>query len=238
MAPLSRSSVHSMKAMPWIHLQNVGDTHPSANAIVRRGSTEVLYVTKTNSDSLGMILLNNNRKLPDFDLSPVSVTLADGHQVHGAYPNAIAVSPDNTRLYVAEAGTSSVAVLIQTIRCTPRCSAASVPVGIQAQSTVSPDGRYLYVTNAKGIGEDINPAINTSIPPTAPASGLISDPTVDSNYIFGSLQKIDLQSTPIDNASVLANNFAVHPNMDTSVMPVGGAASAQDQARLLHPARK
>ncbi len=212
---------------PLDQLQNVGDTHPSANAVVRRGSTEVLYVTKSNSDSLGMIVLNNNRKLPDFDLSPVSITLADGHAVHGAYPNAVAVSPDNTRLYVAEAGISSVAVLDTTDPVHPallgRIGTGWYPTAL----TISPDGRYLYIANAKGIGEDINPAINTATPPSAPASGLISDPNVDSNYIFGSLQKVDLSAVSIDNTTVLGNNFAVHSNMDTSVMPIGGAPSGK-----------
>ena len=51
---------------------NVGDTHPSATAIVRHGFLEVEYVAKANSDSLGMILVANNKKLGDIDLSPLS----------------------------------------------------------------------------------------------------------------------------------------------------------------------
>ena len=91
----------------------VGETHPSATAIVRSGVQEVEYVTKSNSDALGMILVANNRKLADFNLSPLSINPAttNNHLVHGSYPNALAVSPDNTRLYVAEAGLDSVAVL-------------------------------------------------------------------------------------------------------------------------------
>lgn len=212
---------------PLDALQNVGDTHPSANAIVRQGTTEVLYVTKTNSDSIGMVLLNNNRALPDFDLSPIALTLSDGHSVHGAYPNAIAVSPDNKRVYIAEAGISSIAVLDTTDPVHPKLVGRLGTGWYPTAVTVSPDGRYLYVANAKGIGEDVNPAINTSLPASAPASGLVSDPTVDSNYIFGSLQKIDLAATSVDNATVLANNYALHPNLDTSVMPLGGTPSAK-----------
>src|SRR5262249_25969936 len=40
-------------------LFNVGDTHPSATAIVKRGDKEVLYVTKSNSDAIGLIRLGN-----------------------------------------------------------------------------------------------------------------------------------------------------------------------------------
>ena len=48
---------------------------------------------------------------------------------------------------------------------------------------------------------------------------------VDSNYIFGSVQKVDLASTRPDNQAVLANNFAVAPAVDARVVPAGGAAS-------------
>src|SRR5262249_30266555 len=108
-------------------LFNVGDTHPSATAIIHHGSQDVLYVAKSNSDSLGIIRLHNQpgqksaslsqasfgggededddseeggaiRKERDFDLSPVALKLEDGHSIHGAYPNAIVASPDNERL--------------------------------------------------------------------------------------------------------------------------------------------
>jgi hypothetical protein len=90
------------------------------------------------------------------------------------------------------------------------------------------DGSSLYISNAKGVGEDINPAIdissnNTQVPP---ATGLASDGRVDSNYIFGSLQKVALTSNPWDNTTVAANNFAVQSSLDTSVVPVGGTAGS------------
>ncbi len=207
-------------------LRNVGDTHPTATTIVRHGAVEVMYVTKSNSDALGMVLVANNRALPDFDLSPVNVSLADGQKVHGAYPNAIAVSPDNNRLYVAEAGISSVAVLDTSDAVHPRLLGRIPTDWYPTAVTVSPDGRYLYVANAKGIGEDINPAINTFAQPSPP-SGVTSDPRTDSNYIFGSLQKVDLATQNIDNAAVLANNYAVNQATDTSIIPVGGAPSAK-----------
>jgi YVTN family beta-propeller protein len=207
-------------------LYQVGDTHPSATAIVKSGNLEVLYVTKSNSDSIGLIRLDTNTALSDFNLAPVSLTLADGHAVHGAYPNALAVSPDNTRVYVAEAGINSVAVLDTTDPTNPkllgRIGTGWYPTGV----AVSPDGKSLYVANAKGIGEDINPNIipTSSFPP---ASGVTSDPNTDSNYIFGSLQKIDLTSLTLDNTTVLGNNFAVHASVDTSVVPVGGSGSSK-----------
>ena len=72
-------------------------------------------------------------------------------------------------------------------------------------------------------GEDINPKTQAK-PGAAPPTGLES--FSDSNYIFGSAQKVDLLNFHHDGGLVvLANNFAVHPPSDTSVVPAGGRPS-------------
>jgi len=206
-------------------LKNVGDTHPSATAVVHNSSGDVLYVAKANSDSLGLVILNGSAslKLQDFDLSPISVS-GSSLPVHGTYPNALAVSPDNTRLYVAEAGLNSVAVVDVTSSTAPKLIGRIPTDWYPSALTVSADGHYLYVANAKGVGEDINPNINTLAGTPLP-SGLTSDPSTDSNYIFGSLQQIDLTSTQLDNTTVLANNFAINNVPDDSIVPLGGKGS-------------
>jgi YVTN family beta-propeller protein len=211
---------------PLDSLYKVGDTHPSATAIVRRGGVEVLYVTKSNSDRLGAILLNNGRRLPDVDLSPLDFEREGYHKIHGAYPNAIIVSPDSTRAYVAEAGLNSVVVIDTEDPFRPfvlgRIPTDWYPTGL----ALSADGRFLYVANAKGVGEDINPNTDTT-KGSPPPTGLVSFSGVDSNFIYGTLQKIDLFSTHPEHHRVLAYNFALHEGMDRSVVPVGG-----------HPSRK
>ncbi len=201
-------------------LYTVGETHPSATAVVRQGGAEVLYVAKANHDSLGVINVATGQRLPDVDLSPLSLTLSDGHTVHGSYPNALAVSPDNTRLYVAEAGINSVAVLDTTPPTQPRLL-GRIPTGWYPTGvTVSPDGKTLYILNAKGIGEDINPA--TTGNPTA--TGVES--FTDSNFIFGSVQKVNA-NIQIPNAAVLSYNFAQHTPPNQGIVPLGGAASTK-----------
>ena len=203
----------------------VGETHPSATAIVRNGVEEVEFVTKTNSDALGMILVANNRKLPDFNLSPLNLDLMDGHQVHGSYPNALAVSPDNTRLYVAEAGLDCVAVLDVTTPTQPKLL-GRIPAGWYPSAlSVSADGKTLYIVNDKGVAEDLNPKTDFAGNPTA--SGIES--FSNSNSIFGTLQKVNLTGFALDNTSALKNNFAVQnaANLDTSIVPIGGAASGK-----------
>jgi len=204
---------------PLDQLYKVGDTHPSAITTVSgQFGQEVVYVTKTNSDSLGVLLLSRKgqhieiSRMPDVPLSPTNLS--------GGYPNALAVSPDQKYLYVAEAGINSVAILSISNPLSPRL-VGRIPTGWYPTAlALSSDGRYLYVTNAKGIGEDINPQTNTA-QGNAPPTGLASDPTVDSNFIFGTVQQVDLQNTHVDNLSVLKNNFAFHMPVDTSVVPVG-----------------
>jgi YVTN family beta-propeller protein len=212
----------------------VGSTHPSAMAIVKGSDgTEVLYVAKTNDDSLARLVVKTGKVLSDFDLGATFLSFLNNSKskltlAKGTYPNAIAVSPDNTKLFVAEAGINSVAVLDVTDPLNPallgRIPTGWYPTGL----AVSSDGSSLYIANAKGVGEDINPAIDTSSNNTQvpPPTGLGSDGRVDSNYIFGSLQKVDLTSNPWDNTTVLANNFAVQQSVDTSVVPMGGSAGS------------
>lgn len=202
----------------------VGETHPSATAIVRRGTLEVQYVTKTNSDSIGLMLVANNRKLADLDLSPLDLGL-DSHAVHGTYPNALAVSPDNTRVYVAEAGLDSVAVLDTTIPQSPKLL-GRIPTGWYPSAlSVSADGKTLYIVNDKGVAEDINPLTDFTGNPTA--SGVES--FSNSNSIFGSLQKVDLTKVSLGSTAALDNNFAVQDasSLDTSIVPLGGPASSK-----------
>lgn len=220
------NTVSVYQGRPLDYLFSVGDTHPSATALVKKGSLEVLYVAKANDDTLGLLVLNNNRRLPDFNLAPVD--FGTRPRMVGGYPNALAVSPDNTRLYVAEAGLNSVAVLDVSTPTSPTLL-GRIPTGWYPSAlAASPDGKYLYIGNAKGVGEDVNPLTD----PASPGSptGLPSFPGVDSNYIFGTVQQVDL-SQAFDKTSVLANNFALNPAPDASVVPIGGVGSPSQKIK-------
>ena len=217
----SKGAIYQGK--PLDGLRQVGDTHPSATAIVQQGSTAVLYVTKSNDDSLGLVRLSDNRKLADFDLSPIDVRLPAKQKVRGVVPNALVTSPDNRRLYVAEAGINSVAVLDTSDPQKPKLL-GRIPTGWYPTAlALTNDGRQLYIVNAKGVGEDVNPAVN--IAAAHHPTGMVSQRGIDSNYIFGTVQKVDLAGLALDNTTVLLNNYSTVPNLDTSVVPTGGAPS-------------
>ena len=204
----------------------IGDTHPSATAIVRGGGRELLYVTKSNSDTIAIMDLQGN-KIANVELPLIAAPSVTTKAAHGTYPNALAVSPDNTRVYMAEAGINSVAVLDTHNPAQPvligRIPTDWYPTGL----VLSADGNSLYVLNAKGVGEDINPNTNTS-QGTPPPTGVISTPITDSNYIFGSLQKIDVPTLHLDVTTVAHNNYTVMSGIpDTSVVPIGGTPSTK-----------
>jgi YVTN family beta-propeller protein len=206
-------------------LNTVGDTHPSATAIVENGGVRVLYVTKSNSDKLGVINLADNTSSGDIDLSPLKVSGIKGNALVGAYPNAIAISPFKTRMYVAEAGINSVAVLDMADPLQPALL-GRIPTGWYPTAlALSGDGRFLYVANAKGVGEDVNPNINTKNLSPSPPSGIGSDPLTDSHSMFGTVQKIDLSSIDLSAFNVLANNYSANKSADTRVVPIGGQPS-------------
>jgi YVTN family beta-propeller protein len=218
---------------PLDALNQVGDTHPSATALVGRVDRQYLYVTKSNSDRLGIVRLSKGtgregsqavaELMRDLDLSPVKVAGADP-VIHGASPDAIVASPDGARVYVAEAGLNSVAVLDTRNPETPML-VGRIPTGWYPTALeLSRDGKTLYVANAKGIAEDLAPS-GAPAPPSKVTGTTGSLVKVDSNYIFGSVQKVDLALARPDNPSVLANNFAVAPRVDGRIVPVGGAAS-------------
>ncbi len=201
--------------------KQVGDTHPSALAVVGSGAAETVYVARANDDSLSLIRASDGTHLSDFSLDPIRIKLRDGHHVVGAYPNALAASPDGTRVYVAEAGINDVAVLDTRNPASPQLI-GRIPTGWYPTALiVSRDGSTLYVANAKGIGEDINPKLQPQ-PGTYPTGIESFD---DSNYLFGTVEKIDLAQVKLDPHATDSLIFAMHRPRETDVVPTGGRPS-------------
>jgi len=153
-------------------VDNVGGAHPSAIAISKNG--RYAYVCMANVDRVAVVDLFGIPRVIDglqlrlFDKSP-----------YGTQPDAIVRSPDGKRLYVALAGMNAVAVLDST---NPRKlhRLALIPTGWYPSAlAISANGRYLYVANAKGIGQE----------PGFEGDGHGQD----SNVVWSTLQRIDLK---------------------------------------------
>lgn len=198
-------------ARPIDGVDVVGGTHPSALAVATNGNESALYVADANEDRIAIVdpareTLTGRMALPTpgqlapqdaADASSGSLTYAGG-SVFGLSPDALATSPDQQRLFVAEAGLNSVAVYDVSQPLQPqflgRIPTGWYPTGV----TVAPDGGSLYITNAKGAGSPFG--FQGSLAPT-------SMTVPDVNWMFGSVQKVDLRSLDLSAATrqVVAN---------------------------------
>jgi YVTN family beta-propeller protein len=196
-------------------LDQVGDTHPSATAVVSSHGQDILYVSRTNDDSLGLIDFKTGKSIKTIKLPLIDF----GGSLVGTYPNALVASKDGHRLYLAEAGINSVAVLDTTDPINPRLL-SRIPTGWWPSAlALSLDDTILYIVNAKGIGEDINPDAKPS-PDAPPSTGVES--FTDSNFVFGTVQKVALSTVAPGDASVLQYNLGKVQDPVQSVVPVGG----------------
>ena len=204
---------------PLDALRQVGDTHPSAMAIVTRDTRHVLYVTRTNDDTLGVVDLDHEAQTRRISLRWVQLAISGNQFLTGAYPNALVASHDGRKLYVAEGGINAVAVLDTTDPFAPKLIGRIATGWWPSALAISPDDKFLYITNAKGIGEDINPAANRT---EDSPSGTGVESFEDSNFIFGTVQKVALNELKLHENRVDDYNIAKIKTRDKSVVPVGG----------------
>jgi YVTN family beta-propeller protein len=158
-----------------------------------------VYVSLAHEDEVVKIGADGTRVIAHTDLSPFAIDRfhdSAGRPLRGVSPSGLALR--NGRLYIAESGIDAVGVVdtakMQVIE--------HIPVGWNPSAVaLSPDGKLLYVVNAKGKG-------------TGPNGGKNHDPrlpTYVGSLEFGSLSVIALDSLPTPaslTAIVIATNTA------------------------------
>jgi YVTN family beta-propeller protein len=159
----------------------------------------------------------------------------------GAYAGAaaVALSPDGTTAYVANADSNAVSV----IDLTTDAVTATIPVGLFPDSlTVTPDGRSVYIANSSSESISVIDTATDAVTATIPIAG---GPVQVANYPDGG----SVFATTGDGVSVISteNNtvtgtltntpdaiaLAISPNPAvTSVSPNGGAPAGGGQVTL------
>jgi YVTN family beta-propeller protein len=123
----------------------VGGSSP--NCIV--ATDQFVFVSNGNNDNISMIDASTNNVVSNIELK-LDARLGN---LKGVIPFGLALSPDQKRLYVAEAGVNAVGV----IDIATRTVIGHLPTGwFPSKLKVTPDGKKLIVANAKGYGSGPN----------------------------------------------------------------------------------
>lgn len=202
-------------------VQNVGGAQPTALAISKNG--RYAYVCMSNVDRVAVVdLLGVPRvvgglELRLFDKSP-----------YGMQPNAIVLSPDGKRVYVALAALNAVAVL-DAKKPSRLHRLGLIPTGWYPTAlAISRDGRYLYVANARGFGQE--PGFEGAIPSRTGTDGHVFQVGQDSNVVWATLQKVDLRKLPLMAMTLSTLKYTrvpLHPPENTMVPPMRSLRRSQ-----------
>ena len=195
--------------------QSVGGSSPGA---VVAGPDKV-YVSNSAQDSISILDAHTGKEEKTLLLQPAKSVQG----LRGLLPFGVALSPDGNRLYVACAGINALAV-IDTQQDTVL---GYIPTGwFPARVTVGPDGRTLYVDNAKGFGAGPNGGPNFH---EGPAGNYIGDITKGVISIMPAPQTAQLAEL---TAQVLRNNGFIpqqepERTADFPIPQAGGQASSK-----------
>ncbi len=123
----------------------VGGSSP--NSLV--ATSDFLFASNGNNDNITVIDLKTDSVIKEIYLKPDNTL----KHFRGIIPFGLAVSPDEKKLFVAEAGINAVGVIdLPSLKVV-----GHIPVGwFPSRIKVTPDGKYLVVTNAKGYGSGPN----------------------------------------------------------------------------------
>jgi len=195
--------------------KSVGGSSPGAVVAGRKK----VFVSNASQDSITILDAKTQRVEKTLVLEPAESVRG----LRGVLPFGMALSPDEKTLYVACAGINAIAVIdAQQDKVLGYLPTAWFP----ARVAVSPNGKMLYVSNAKGFGAGPNGGLNFQV---GPEGNYIGDITKGVVSALSVPRVRDLGKT---TARVLGNNgFSPSPRFAASTtespVPLPGQASAK-----------
>ena len=182
-------------------------THPCALEISPDGRT--MYVALANRDAVAAVNVGGDQ----FVVKGYFDTRLPQQSYFGAEPEALALSPDGSRLYVANAISDAVAVM-DTTKLTAKAAKEGMvePIGFLPTEwmpmSMSFTGGKLYVATAKGKGTGPNNFAQRQVP--GQRGGRQGSSTYIATLVYGSLAVLDVkgmeQELPKWTAEVLESN--------------------------------
>ncbi|MFZ4546191.1 MAG: bifunctional YncE family protein/alkaline phosphatase family protein [Bacteroidales bacterium] len=173
-------------------IPTIGGSSP--NSIV--AAQNYVFISNGSNDNVTVLDSRDQKFITNIQLNPEPALSA----LKGIIPFGLAVSPDEKRIYVAESGINSIAVIdVGTLKVLGHIPTAWFP----AKLKVTPDGKKLVVANAKGFGSGPNGGKSFSV-------------GQEGSYI-GSLMKgsVEIIEIPTDGQlpeltnQVIKNNFQI-----------------------------
>jgi len=157
----------------------------SPNNIILSRDQSKLYVAQDNSDTVAVIEVASGRVLDEIATAAPQGLLASQERLTGADPNGLALSPDESELYVTNGGSNSLAV-ISLRQGGPRVTGL-IPTGwFPTSVSVSNDGKMLYVVNDK------------------------SNAGPNPKNFYGNSARLTQSGTPASNAALAAKSSAAN----------------------------
>ncbi len=168
----------------------VGGSSP--NSLV--STDDRVFVSNGNNDGISVIDTRRDTVIAEIFLQ-LDERLGN---LRGHIPFGLALSPDGTRLYVAEAGINAIAVIdLRSLEVL-----GHLPVGwFPSKLAVTPDGARLIVTNAKGYGSGPNGGPRFEIDARGSYVGNLM------NGFVSVIEIPDDTDLPFETQQVVANNF-------------------------------
>jgi YVTN family beta-propeller protein len=171
----------------------VGGSSP--NSMV--ANDQFVYVSNGNNDNISVIDAKQNKVVESIELK-LDERLGG---LKGVIPFGLTISPDQKRLYVAEAGINAVAV----IDLDSKKVLGHIPTGwFPSKLKVTPDGKQLIVSNAKGFGSGPNGGKDFKPPFDHPYASYIGALMLGTVSIIDIPTDVELKAL---TEKVVANNF-------------------------------
>ncbi len=198
----------------------VGGSSP--NSVV--ATDRYVFVSNGNNDCVSVIDMERDTVVNNIYLNPEPRL----GKLRGLIPFGVAVSPDQQRLYVAEAGINAVAVIdVPTLKVL-----GHIPTGwFPSKLKVSPDGRKLIVTNAKGYGSGPNGGSTFTLGPEGSYIGSLMKGTVSVIDIPSDGQLTALTQKVRDNNLPICSGYGPEQQSHSAL---SGCLRVAHQAHCVH----
>jgi len=124
--------------------------HGQPGRMILNKDQSLLFATADNSDAVVAVNTETDRVVATIGTTAPAQLFSNRGGFKGSNPDALALSPDEKTLYVANGGTNSVAVIHLAKDIDDSSVAGLIPTGWYPNSvSISADGQMLYIVNGK-----------------------------------------------------------------------------------------